>query len=151
MQDLYHNILPVRALRPQTISTGVSPDVLVSGAIDLLGYFAAQIVVDFGDIDELGASPVGSARIDVRLEHADDDGTGAPDVFSNVALDDVIGPTSVTTGIVASVTTDATLVRVGYRGERRFLRVSLVPTALPNGGPVAAWVELGHPRHAPAS
>ena len=31
----------------------------------------------------------------------------------------------------------------------RFLRVTLVPTGLTNGGPVSAWIAKGSPRHAP--
>ncbi len=145
--DLYNNVLPTRALQIQTI-TG-SP--LNSGDVDLAGYYSAQVVVDFGDIDEMGTSPEGSAKIDIKLEHADDDGTGAAGVYAEVALADVIGPGSVTSGVVASPTTDASVVRFGYVGGRRFIKVTLTPTGLTNGGPVGAWVEKSRPRHAPVA
>ncbi len=143
--DLYNNVLPTRALQIQTI-TG-SP--LNSGDVDLAGYYSAQVVVDFGDIDEMGASPVGAAKIDIKLEHADDDGTGAAGAYANVALADVIGPTSVSSGVVASPTTDAAVARFGYVGGKRFIKVTLTPTGLTNGGPVGVWVEKSRPRHAP--
>ncbi len=80
----------------------------------------------------------------MKLEHSDDDST-----YSNVALADVLGPSSVSSGVVASSTTDQTFLEVGYVGGKRYIRVTLVPTGLSNGGPVAAWVVKGHPRHAP--
>ena len=147
MKDLYHNVLPTRALTIQTISSSA----LDTGDVDLRGFEAAQVVVDFGDIVELGVSPVGNAKLDVKLEHADDDGTGNPGAYAAVAVTDVIGPASVTAGVVASTTTDLALIRVGYIGAKRFIKVTLTPTDLTTGGPVGVWVEKAHARHAPQS
>ncbi len=145
MRDLHNSIAHAVAVAPQVISGSN----LASGDIDLLGFNSAEIVAFLGDIDELGGSPVGSAKLEVKLEHADDDGTGAPGAYANVALADVLGPTSVGSGVVASTTTDQNVLAVGYVGDKRFVRVTLVPTGLTNGGPVSAWVAKGHPRHAP--
>ncbi len=145
MRDLHNNIAHVTALAPQTIAGSN----LASGDIDLVGFNAAEVVAYLGDIDELGGSPVGAAKLEVKLEHADDDGTGSPGAYANVAAADVLGPASVTGGIVASTTGDNAFLEVGYLGDKRFLRVTLVPTGLTNGGPVAAWVAKGRPRHAP--
>ena len=145
MRDLHNNIAHVTAVAPQTISGSN----IVSGNIDLTGFNAAEVVAHLGDIDELGGSPVGAAKLEVKLEHADDDGTGSPGAYANVDLADVIGPSSVTGGIVASTTSDGNFLEVGYLGDKRFLRVTLVPTGLTNGGPVTAWVTKGSPRHAP--
>ena len=147
MRDLHNNLVPTRAIQVQTI-TGSA---LLSGNLDLAGYNAAEVLVDFGDIDEMGSSPEGGAQVAIKLEHADDDGTGAPGSYAEVALVDVIGAGSVTGGVVSTVTTDAVPVRVGYVGGKRFLRVTLTPTALTNGGPIGAWLLAGRPRHAPAS
>ncbi|MEE8535429.1 MAG: hypothetical protein V3S45_05230 [Kiloniellales bacterium] len=140
MRDLHNNTAVVRAVRPQTITSSN----IASSGIDLQGFNAAEIVVEFGDIDEMGGSPVGAAKVDTQLEHSDDDVT-----YADVALADVIGPASVSAGIVSSVTTDADPVEVGYIGEKRYIRVTLKPTGLTNGGPIAALVIKGHPRHAP--
>ena len=144
--DLYNNVLPTRALQIQTI-TG-SP--LNTGDVDLAGYYSAQVVVDFGDIDEMGTSPVGSAKIDIKLEHADDDGTGAAGAYANVAAADIDGLTP-SSGVVATVTTDANEVVFGYVGSRRFVRVTLTPTALTIGGPVGVWAMDGHAHLAPVT
>ncbi len=145
MRDLHDNIAHVTAVAPRTIAGSN----LASGDIDLAGFNAVEIVAFLGDIDELGGSPVGAAKLEVKLEHADDDGSGVPAAYANVGLADVLGPSSVTNGIVASTTTDNNFLEVGYLGDKRFLRVTLVPTGLTNGGPVAAWAAKGSPRHAP--
>ena len=147
MRDLYNNVLPARAIQAQTI-TGSA---IASGDLDLKGFNAVQVVVDFGDIDEMGASPEGAAQIAIKLEHADDDGTGAAGTYSDVVLADVIGPSSVSAGVIATPTTDAAPVRAGYVGGKRFLRVTLTPTGLTNGGPVGCWLLKGKPLHAPVS
>jgi hypothetical protein len=145
MRDLHNNITHVTAVAPQTIA-GTN---LQSGNIDLAGFNAAEVVAFLGDIDELGASPVGAAKLEVKIEHADDDGTGSPGAYANVGLADVLGPSSVSGGIVANTTGDNSFLEVGYLGDKRFIRVTLVPTGLTNGGPVAAWIAKASPRHVP--
>ena len=149
MRDLHNNIAHVTAVVPQTLTQGASPEGLQSGNIDIQGFNSAEVVAFLGDIDEMGSSPVGDAKVQMLLEHADDDGTGSPGTYANVAVADVLGPAAVTAGIVATSTTDQVFLEVGYMGDKRFLRVSLIPTGLTNGGPVAAWVAKGSPRHAP--
>ncbi len=144
-KDLYDNVLPVRAVRAQTIAGSN----LASGNIDLAGFAAVDLVVEFGDIAEMGASPEGAARIDLHLEHAADDGSGAPGTYADVTDNDVLGASGISGGIVASTTSDLVPLHRGYRGGRRFLRVTLEPTGLATGGPVCAIAYLGHPRHAP--
>ncbi len=147
MRDLHNNVLPVRAVQVQTISGSA----LASGDLDLQGFNAAEILVDFGDIDEMGGSPLGGAQIAVKLEHADDDGTGAAGAYGDVGVADVIGPASVTAGVVATLTDDTALHRVGYVGGKRFVRVTLTPSGLSNGGPVGCWLLKGRPLHAPVT
>ena len=147
MRDLYNNVLPVRTIQVQTIAASA----LQSGDVDLKDFNSAQVVVDFGDIDEMGSSPQGAAKIDIKLEHADDDGSGAPGSYADVVLADVIGAASVSAGVVASVTNDASPVRFGYVGDKRFVRITLTPNALTNGGPVGCWILKGSARHAPVS
>ncbi len=62
MRDLHNTTAVVRAVRPQTIT---SSNIAGSG-IDLQGFNAAEIVVEFGDNDEMGGSPVGAAKLATR-------------------------------------------------------------------------------------
>ncbi len=149
MRDLHNNVAPVQALPAQTISQGTGA--LNTGTVDLKGFAGAQVVVHYGDIDEMGASPVGGAQIAIKLEHADDDGSGSPGAFANVTAADVTGVAGVAAGVVATATSDATPTSLGYVGDKRYLRVTLTPTGLTNGGPVGVIVNKGHPRHAPAA
>ncbi len=148
MQDLNSNLAPVQALVAQTINQ--ASGALVSGDVDLAGFNAAQIVVHFGDIVEMGVPPIGSAQIAVKLEHADDDGSGVPGTYANVTDADVSGVSGIAAGIVASPTNDLVPVTLGYLGGKRFIRATLTPTALTVGGPAGVIVNRGHPRHAPA-
>ena len=111
-KDLYNNALPVRVVQPQTIQ-GAN---LVSGDIDLAGFEAVDVVVEFGDIAEMGTSPEGAARIDLRLEHAEDDGAGMPGAYDDVTDNDVLGSSGISGGIVASTTSDLAPLHRGYRG-----------------------------------
>ncbi len=149
MHDLNSNLAPFQALPAQTINQGTGA--LVSGNVDLAGFNAAQIVVHFGTIVEMGASPTGAAQIAVRLEHADDNGSGAPGAYANVTDADVTGVSGVAAGLVASPSSDLVPATVGYVGDKRFIRATLTPTGLTSGGPVGVIVNRGHPRHAPVS
>ena len=149
MRDLHNNISHVTGIVPQTLAQTASPEGLQSANIDLQFFSSAEVVAYLGDIDEMGTSPVGDAKVQMILEHADDDGSGSPDTFANVALADVLGPSAVSGGIVATTTTDNAFLEVGYTAGKRWLRATLVPTGLPNGGPAALWVVRGRPRHAP--
>jgi len=145
MRDLSHDLAFGSSVTVQTISAGN----LTGSGVDLKGFNSATVLLVMGDIDEMGGSPQGSARIDVQLQHSDD-GSG----WGNVTDGDVVdlsGVTSVTGGIVASTSDDRTPVAVGYVGDKRYLRAILQPTGLSNGGPAGAVVIKGQPRHAPAT
>ena len=64
---------------------------------------------------------------------------------------DVTGAGTVTAGVVATVVSDLVPTSFGYVGGKRFLRVTLTPTGLTNGGPVGVLINKGHPRHAPVA
>lgn len=145
MRDLSHDLAFGNSVTVQTITSSN----LTGVGVDLKGFNSATVVLVMGDIDEMGGSPQGSAKIDVQLQDSDDNST-----WSNVTDGDVVdlsGVSSVTGGIVASTSDDRTPVAVGYVGERRYLRAILQPTGLTNGGPAGAVVIKGQPRHAPAT
>ena len=135
MRDLHNNQAAVIAITPKTIINSGSPENLVSGDIDLQFFNSER---QRGDHDDR----------EVILEHADDN-AGVAGTYAFVALADVLGPSSVTSGVVATTTTDQEIIEVGYIGDKRWIRVTLQPTSLTNGGPVSALVNKGHPRHAP--
>jgi len=148
-RSTYSDILPVRLLQAQTISSSA----LNTGDVDTQGFDSVQIVVDFGDIAEMGASPEGAAQIAVLLEHANDDGTGSAGTYAAVATGDVDsdGAHTVASGVVTTPTSDLVPVRFSYIGSGRFVRVTLTPTSLATGGPVGIWALKGHAHRTPVS
>ena len=113
MRDLHNNLAFSIVATPKTIVNSGSPENIVSGDIDLAGFEAVMVVAMLGDIDELGSSPVGGAKVEMIIDHANDDGTGAAGTYAAVELADVIGPSSVTGGVVASSTADEAFMEFG--------------------------------------
>ncbi len=148
-RSTYADVLPVRLLQAQTI-TGSA---LNTGDVDLQGFDSIQFFVDFGDIAEMGASPEGGAQIEIKVEDADDDGTGSAGAYGNADSVDIDsnGDLTVSSGVVSNPTSDAALVRFSYIGSKRFVRVTLTPTGLSTGGPVGIWAMKAHPHRAPVS
>lgn len=148
-----HDTLDItQEIVPQTLDQTASPGGLASGNIDTLGFDSLQLALIMGDIDEMGASPVGAAQIDIKVEHAADDGTGSPDTYAAVASADIDGFTVSTVGhLSTSPADDRDVLRFGYIGNRRFVRVTLEPQGLSNGGPVALIAVKGHAHLSPTS
>lgn len=147
MRDAKNDAKTVNAIAPQTITSSA----VNSGDVDLFGYNGAKISVVPGSIDGLNSGSPTPGTVAVKLEHADDDGTGSPGSYANVAATDVTGPSSVSAGLVATLSETNVLAEVGYVGDKRFIRVTLTPASLGSGGPIAAVVEKRFPRHGPAS
>lgn len=147
MRDILSTLRTEQSLKPQTIQASA----LDSGNIDLQGFDSLAVIVAVGQIaDTLGASN----RLDLKIEHADDNGSGAPGSYAACTDDDVIGMTGLSSGIFMSVnadTKDNARYAIGYRGGKRFVKVTATPVSLATGGPVAMMALKGHPASAPAS
>jgi hypothetical protein len=138
----------IRAVRPQVITQGGGA--IVGAEVDMRGFDSCQFVCDFGDIDEIGASPVGTAQLALLFETAPDDGTGSAGAFVAVADAEIDTDETVGSGIIA-ITTDTAIVRAGIIANDRFARLTMTPTGLTNGGPVAAVAVMGHAHLTPTS
>lgn len=146
MKDILNTVKYVQALAPQVIQGSA----LTSGNIDTQGHDSLAIVVCIGEIvDTLGSSD----RIDLKIEHADDDGSGAPGAYSACADEDVLGFTGLSSGLFKSVDADAeenARYVIGYRGGKRFVKVTATPVSLSTGGPIAMIAVKGHIHQGPA-
>ena len=89
------------------------------GAIDLLGYNAAEILLNIG---AGGITFSGTNKIEFKLTHSDDD-----DTYTAVDVDDMLGLDSVGDGgIIKSLTAAhaaAAAYRFGYKGGKRYLKL----------------------------
>ncbi len=147
-----HDVLDVtQELQIATLNDAGSPEGLATGDIDTRDFDSVMLVVAFGDIDEMGGSPVGAAGVDIRLESAPDDGTGSPGTYAAVAASEVDGFTPDAGGTLTQPQTDTEVVRFSYIGANRFCRVTLTPIGLPNGGPVGVTAVRGHAHLTPTS
>jgi hypothetical protein len=140
MHNIVNNIGVAQALMPQTINTVA----LNSGNLDMQGAEALAVVLLVGDVSEtLDASH----RIDVKIEHADDNGSGAPGSYAACTDDDVLNFTGLTSGLFLSVDTGSKEQKrhvIGYVGGKRFVKVTATPTGLTTGGAIAMLALKGN-------
>jgi hypothetical protein len=148
MHDLHSNVLIVNSAKPQTLS-GTTP--ITSGDIDRQGYEAVEVIANFGNlVDTLNGTTI---KVDLMLQHADDDGTGNPGSYAACADTDVLGFTGLASGVfkTLNVSMDQKLYPIGYRGGKRFIKLTATPAGLSTGGPFAITTVLGKPSNAPTS
>jgi len=132
MFDLKNDIGVVNALDVQTISTNTTT---AGDIIDLQDYEGATFILQSGTVTD------GSYA--VLVEEGDD--SGLSDAAA-VADGDLIG----TEANAAFVAADDNEVRtLGYRGEKRYIRVSLVSTGTTSGGVFGATCIKSHPHVKP--
>ncbi len=125
MRDLHNNIRFKMLTAPDQQTASFQ-----SASIDLSGFDSAELVAMFGDAgNTLGASP--EVSLDFIVQESDDDSvftavTDANDLLfganGNVATPDSLG-------VIATLDNDGDqdkLLRVGYRGTKRYIRFSVV-------------------------
>lgn len=117
-------------------------------AVDLAGYQSATILIEVG---AGGITFSGTNKIEFVLTESDDNST-----FTNVAAADVIhAPQSVSSGIVYSLTAahaSATVVRLGYKGSKRYLKLLADFSGTHGTGtPISAVLLAGAPLKAPVA
>lgn len=124
-RDLYSNIGVVAAVAPAVLTATNT-----SAAIDVRGFQSATVVINAGAI-------VGAGNFTPKLQESDASGSGYTDVIAS----DLIG--AFPTALAAD-----TAYRVGYKGNKRYLKTVLT---LNSGTSIAASavVVLGHPELAP--
>lgn len=140
MHDLINSIAVIQAVAPQTIQAAP----LTSAAIDMQGCESLAVIVAVGNIaDTLDADN----RIDVKIEHAEDDGTGNPAAYTACSDVDVIGASDLTSGVFLSVDAlgkENTRHTLAYAGGKRFVRLSATPVSLETGGAIAILAIKGN-------
>ncbi len=147
MHDLINTLSFTQSLMPQTIQAAA----LDSGTIDMQGCDTLAVCILVGNIaDTLDASH----RIDVKIEQADDDGTGAPGSYAACTDDDVLNFSGLAAGKFLSIDASGKEQKrhvIGYRGGKRFVKVTATPVSLATGGPIAMLTLKGALHVAPVS
>lgn len=135
MRDMLNSINPVRAISPAAAVTDTTA--FVSQIIDVKGYDALTFVILTGSLADADAT------FTVLVEHGDNSA-----LSDAAAVDDkeLVG-----TEALASFTfahDDATR-KVGYVGNKRYVRLTVTPAANTGNAFVAATAILGHPAQQP--
>lgn len=132
MKDMHSNIKVLHAITPAAVGTSGIAGGKLSGIIDRRGYGSVEFVFSYST-----SATVADTITPVVYEAA---ATG--DSFTSVADADLIGSET------AIALTAAGSSKIGYRGNKRYLKLRLFGTGHATGL-VAASVILGNPNIAP--
>lgn len=134
MKDMHSNIKVVNAITPKAIGTSGAANGSLSGIIDRRGYESVEFVFNY--------STAGASTDQVTPVILEANATG--DSFTSVASADLIGTEA------AVVISAAGASKIGYRGNKRYLKIRLWGTGHATGL-VGAMAILGNPHSAPVA
>lgn len=129
MRDLHSNIVPAVALNLQTISSDTTT---AGNIIDLQGFESCEFVFVTGTVTD--------GDYTVLIQEGDD--SGLSDAAA-VADADLLGTEALAS--FAADTDDNVLSKIGYKGSKRYVRLSIVSTNTSSGAVVGAVAIKGHP------
>lgn len=138
--DSYSDSKVALAIASATLSADNTPP-----AVDLAGFKAALLVLDIG---AGGIAFSGTNKIEFVLTHSDDNVT-----YTNVTAADVLGVSSVTSGIIKSLVAAhaaGATYRFGYRGGKRYTKLLADFSGTHGSGtPISATWVLSEPELGP--
>ncbi len=138
MRDLYNNIEVRRALSP--VAVAITDDTAqVSEIIDMRGWKSMIFVIVTGGLVDANAT------FAVLIEDGDDSG-----LSDNVAVVDneLLGTESL---IGFDFADDDDVRKIGYRGEKRYVRMTITPSGNSGDAPLAAIAVMGDPDDRPTT
>lgn len=133
--DLMNNITPKRVISPVSVADTTAQ---VGTVVDSLGYNSVTYVIATGSIADADAT------FTVLLEESDSSGSG----YTAVADDDMIG-----TEVLAAFQfdDDNECRKLGYKGIKRYTRMTITPVANASAAVICAVAILGNPHVAPTA
>lgn len=133
MRDLHNNIYPPSA----EVVTVSDTTAVVSAIVDRQGFDSLEYLIGAGTLADIDAT------FTVLMEEGDDSGLSDA---ANVADADLLG-----TEVLAAFTfaDDQSARRIGYKGTKRYTRLTVTPVANTGSAPIAIIPLLGHPNDAP--
>lgn len=134
MRDGVSNMNPQTAIAPQ-VATDNTP--LVGAIIDSAGYDSVTYVIQTGTLADADAT------FAVLLEDGDES-----DLSDNAAVADayLIGTEALAGFTYAD---DGEPRKLGYKGLKRYTRLTITPSGNSGNAPIAAVCQLGHPLSGP--
>lgn len=138
MRDLHNSIYPKRAISP--VAAGTDNTALVSQILDMQGFEAAELLIN------IGANTDADATFAVLMEHGDvanlSDAAAVPDA-------QLLG---LETEASFQFDDDNEQRKIGYVGNKRYVRATITPTGNNSGNIFvsAQWL-LAFPRNMPTA
>jgi len=137
MRDLHNNVQVKRAISPVNAGSGDTP--IVSQIIDRLGYDTLEFVIATGSLADANAT------FTALVEESDDSALSGG---TAVADADLLG-TEVTASFAFG--DDDEVRKIGYVGNKRYVRLTITPAGNTGDVYVAALALLGNPDMAPVT
>ncbi|ODN68850.1 hypothetical protein [Methylobrevis pamukkalensis] len=135
MRDLYSNVGIRAVIAPVVVGDNTAT---VGTVIDRAGFESVTYLIATGTLADADAT------FAVLLEESDASGSGF------AAVDDVhLLGTEADAGFTFA--DDGEVRKLGYRGLKRYTRLTITPTGNSGSAPIAALAVLGHPADAPVS
>lgn len=137
MRDLMNEIHTVRGLSP--VASAADDTALVTEVVDRLGYDSLTFLI------ATGALPDADATFAVLVEHGD--AANLSDAAA-VADEELVG-TEALAGFIFS--DDNKTRKIGYRGNKRYVRLTITPTNNASASLLCVIPVLGHPHITPTA
>jgi hypothetical protein len=136
MKDLFNNITVARALAPVSVADNTSQ---VSQIIDRQGYGSLTFAIALGSLADADAT------FAVLVEHGDN---SALSDAATVPAGDLLGTAALAGFTFAD---DNATRKVGYKGAKRYVRLTITPANNASAALFSAVALLGHAYSAPTS
>lgn len=134
MRDLHNNVDVRRAISPVSVADNTAQ---VSQIIDMQGFSSCEFIIATGSIADADAT------FTVLIEDGDDSGLSDAAAVTDTNL---LG-TEAAAGF--QFDDDDTAKKIGYRGTKRYVRMTITPASNASAALLAAVAVLGHPANAP--
>jgi hypothetical protein len=136
MRDLYNNVAVRRAISPVSVADNTAA---VSQIIDMLGFASLMFAILIGSVADADAT------FAVLIEDGD-----ASNLSDAAAVDDLqlLGTEA---GAAFQFDDDNEARKIGYTGDKRYVRLTITPTGNASAALISATAVLGHPDVAPVA
>lgn len=150
-REFHSDIKAVQHLSAAEYSATQTP----TNGVDLQGFDAAEFVISIGTMTNVGGSPTESWEF--KLQESDSVSSGFTDVTDDAkvivgsAQSPVTNPDD-TSGVFLTVdeaSEDDAVYRVGYVGNKRYVRVVSTANNTPGNTPISIVARLGHAAQKP--
>lgn len=128
MKDLMSRVNLKRVISPVSVADNTAQ---VGQVIDRQGYDSLMYAIVTGSLADVDAT------FAVTLEESDASGSG----FTAVAAADLIGTTALASFLFSD---DDKCFKLGYKGNKRYTRLTITPSANASAALIAAVAVLGH-------